>query len=464
MIKISRDRLIQLVLDYKEVFYTLIDYLDSKSTNNEIPQYLYIQEYNRIIVTSENEKAIRTLSLESLHKNGIIAHLDNQTGTLTLQSFVIEMIRFIDKKRIRELSQVDFELIRKTMQDLCEKFDNRLTISPTHSDYDEARITLFETIDNTLSRIQQNIEALTANTDDLGARYDDIDKQGFNSTDSMKLLDDAGNLYERFIQPCLEFLSPSIGMKQGQNTFTHSMERLSELHVNRGEPEIGERLRYKLTAIRSFYKDISEIEKRVKRYYRSLSEERLRYNAIEKAYNKLLESVTELRHGKLRGIRLPGNAEVFQDSTVFTGLKRQLNNQEGRLNWYDDNNALRLDEWITSALDKEVVTEDVTLIAVENTTDITEERYHMIMKLCMAKKWPPSDEDFVAYCHRWLSNELEDYHLRDLLVAYQYAHSLQKMMKRLNFKLKKKSIIFNNTFFTYLDCELREEDKLENAA
>lgn len=248
--KISRDKILNLILDHKQAFYALLDYVSQNGGAVDIPQPLYLQQYNDVILTSKDESAKRILTLDNLSENGIIVNLDNQANTLTLQTFVIDMLRFIDTSRIRELSQADFEGMRQQFQLLCDRFEHQLNISPGLDEYDEWRLMLLELINTTLSKIQQNVEGLSSNVNGLGKRYEQLDTDGHNTGDSGKLLEDATKLYERFIKPCHEFLSPSIGLKDGKKSFTASMERLAGLHDKRGHPEIGARIQYKLTADR----------------------------------------------------------------------------------------------------------------------------------------------------------------------------------------------------------------------
>lgn len=460
--KVDRATIIQTALNYKQVFYKLIDYLDSSPGSSEILQSLYINLYQKYVVSSGDEMAIRVLSLESLQKNGLVIHSDNQAGTLTLQSFIIEMYRFIDKKRIRELSHADFELIRKNLQTLCRDFENSLSISPGHDKYDEALITLFDTIDTALTRIKLNVESLTANADAIGARYKAMDNSAFRSVDSLTLHDDSEKLYKRFIIPCLEFLSPNTPMKpavgsaEPQLTLTKSMERLSELHIRRGESFIGERIQYKLTAIRSFYKDISKIEKRVQRYFRTLSDERHRYNAIEDAFNALMGDIEELRHGKLKNTQLATDADSITRHESFTGLKKHSLAGCWKINWYDEvNNSNLIEEWVTSMVDNyKDISPRSEIKQLKPVTSPENERKIHVFRMLHNKSWPDELDNIYIHCHEWLKNELDDYELSDLLAAYEFCSSISAIETRLKHHFIKSRIEYGGYVLNYHDAAL----------
>ncbi len=454
--RVSRDRILQAMLKHKAAFYTLLDYVQAQGGSAEIPQGLYIQQYYKHIVGSEDAFAIRVLTLDSLYKNGIIVHLDMQAGTLTLQSFVIDLLRFIDTSRVRELSAADFEHMREQFQSQCAAMEDKLTLAG-HPDYEEAKVTLFDLIDQTLSKIQQNVEGLTAQVNKLGERYEHLDHQGFNAADSQQLLDDASKLYERFISPCNAFLSPSMIMRDGKKSFTQSMRRLYEVHEHRGESYTGFRIRYKLTAIRSYYKDIADMQRRVQRYTQTLAAERGRYNAIEKSYNQLMDAVVDLRHGKLRGTKLATDAAVFQQNVSFLGLKKRLVSNESRLNWYNVNHVQRLDEWLQSISVDESKHENNNLQPIPEDFDIKEQRRQDIMRLCIQRPWPDASGDVIAELHVWLAEILEDHTLFDTLVAYQYTASLPKLASRMRALKQRKRVDDGRYYFVYLCLSLTVE-------
>ncbi len=456
--RVSRDLILGLVLKHRKAFYALLDYVSMHGGMAEIPQGLYLQQYRDVIVASGDDYAIRVLTLENLHKNGLIVHLDMQASTLTLQSFLVEMLRFIDTSRIRELSQADFENMRSQFQALGSRFEDDLTIQPGLADYDEARVMLFELIDTTLSKIQQNVEGLIANVSGLATRYDKLDAQGHNTGASRKLLEDAVTLYERFIKPCHEFLSPSLGMQGGKKTFTHSMEHLAHLHDRQGHPEVGMRIQYKQAAIRSYYKDIAELESRVQRYSRSLAEERKRYKSIESVYNQLVGAVSELRHGKLRGTKLSANAAVFSNSGYLQGFKRQYSTHEPRLNWYEAPNKIRLDEWIVSLDSSTLPDQRAELAPLFNTIDVAKERREDILKLCVQRDWPESTADVVAELNRWLAIELNNFSLMDTLVAYQCSMSLPQLKQNMYFSREKRRVDDGKYYFEYLVVRLNRPE------
>jgi hypothetical protein len=116
--RIDRAILIQHILKHRKAFEALLDYSAMNGGIGEIPQGLYIQQYRDVILVEGDDRDRRFLTMEMLYENGLFVHLDNQAGTLTMQSFLVEMLRFIDTSRIRELSHYDFENIRGQFQDL----------------------------------------------------------------------------------------------------------------------------------------------------------------------------------------------------------------------------------------------------------------------------------------------------------------------------------------------------------
>lgn len=452
--RIDRAILIKHILKHRKAFEALLDYTTLKGGAGEIPQGLYIQQYRDVILVEGDDMDRRLLAMETLHENGLFVHLDKQADTLTMQSFLVEMLRFIDTSRIRELSHYDFENIRGQFQDICQRFESDLSITPGDKDYEEAKVTLFELVDNTLSKIQQNVEALDSKANSIGARYDKLDKEGHTTPDTRRLLEDSVALYERFIKPCHEFLSPSIGMKEGKKTFTASMERLASVHMNRGHPDIGLRIQYKMTAIRSYYKNIARIENRVQRYHRSLAIERLRYAAIETAYNDLLNDVIKLRHGKLKGTKLPTNSAIFISRGYLTGFKRHNAAQEQRIDWYDHDNAAILNEWVESIQSDDQNHDQRKPEPLPSLRDMNKERREWIIKLCISREWPSETKDIVQDIDSWLPLAVSDYTLLDFLAAYQCCMSLERLKKTFQFTRERKRIERGRYYFEYLVTRL----------
>ena len=437
--RVSRDKIIQTMLAHKPAFYALVDYVQHQGGSAEIPQKLYIDAYHQHIVASGDDYAIRVLSLDALSKNGIIVHLDHQAGTLTLQSFVMELLRFLDTSRVRELSQQDFEQMRDQFQRLAQVMEAMPTLQGL-PDYDETKITLFELIDQTLSKIQQNVEGLSAQVNRLGVRYEALDKAVEGQTESLRLLDDATRLYERFIRPCNAFLSPKIDSAGDQISFTQSMTRLYELHEKRGESYTGFRIRYKLTAIRSYYKDIALMQQRVRRYTQTLASERKRYNAIEKAYKALEDAVVELRHGKLRGTKLSSYHDIFRSTHSLSGLKKRQVIQDAKLNWYEVDQQARLNEWLATVDLQQDIVPDLKPLVIP--VDVDEQRRAELMRLCIERQWPESSDDLIEDVHNWLYESIDDHKLLDTLIAYQSLTTLPGLSRRL--KPQKQRVAIND--------------------
>ena len=451
--RIARELIIGKLLQHKEAFYPLLDYIADHRGAYEVPQSLYLREYRRRILPAGDDQAMRMLTLESLHENGIFFHLDNQMGSATLHAWLVDMLRFTDTSRMRELSNADFENLRAQFQRALDKFE-ALPITPGASDYEDEKVTLFELIDTTLSRIQTNVEALAANASRLGRDFDQLDAEGHSSSDSRRLLESAAQLYERFIKPCLEFLSPSLGLRNEKKTFTESMEGLAGLHERAGADDIAYRLLFKMTAIRSYFKDIAEIEKQVQRYHRSLEEERRRYRAIEAGYNELVDAVLALRHGKLRHTQLPASHPVFSRDPTFQGLHTHGGKYAQKLNWYDSPNRIWLEEWVEAIGRGAAHAEVAGVQPLPAKLDVARERREQITRLCMTRAIDLPCTDIVRDFHCWLPTMVDDYALPDLVVAYQAFMGLSEMTARLTWSRSRAQVDDGHYSFDYLVASL----------
>jgi len=111
--KLHRDLLISLILSNQNSFFGILDYIDQNDGSNEFPEHLYHRIYNNEICHCPDDKARVYLTISSLTQNGIFIHNDKNTGMITIEKVILDLLRFLDVKRARELTRFDFEQLRK---------------------------------------------------------------------------------------------------------------------------------------------------------------------------------------------------------------------------------------------------------------------------------------------------------------------------------------------------------------
>ena len=67
--KIQKASLLIKILEYKDVFFTLLDYVNDNDNSNDVPEIIYLQLYNKYIAKNDDAEASQWLTLESLTQN-----------------------------------------------------------------------------------------------------------------------------------------------------------------------------------------------------------------------------------------------------------------------------------------------------------------------------------------------------------------------------------------------------------
>ena len=285
--KIQKASLLIKILEYKDVFFTLLDYVNDNDNSNDVPEIIYLQLYNQFIAKNDDSEASQWLTLESLTENDIFVHNDKNAGTITLQAFLIETLRFIDIERAKELSSTDFEKIREQFQSIWESVNSCSGIGSDH--YHELMANFNELLTTTLSKVKRNVEVLAIQADDIASKFD-LRHDHTTSYNANDLYQKLSSLFEKYVYPSLEFTNPKMEMSGfGKLTFVQVIDEFTQYHSK--APKVASQIGYKKTAVTSFYKDIKRVLEKLERYYRFVEIHRSNYLSIDKAFNHLGQEV-----------------------------------------------------------------------------------------------------------------------------------------------------------------------------
>lgn len=450
MHKYDRKAILQVMLKYDTAFNNLIDYVARHKTIIDIPTNIYLQQYQDIIVASGDDLAVRLLSFDSLLASNFISYSDSKEGVFSLLPFLVDMFTFIDTARIRELSQADFEKIRSEFERFALMIGTDVDISPGDLQYDDQMVCLFELINESREKIRKNIEGLSASVNGLKKRYDRIDDgTEFSSTEVHSLLSESMKLYERYIRPCHEFLSPSVSMRNSALTFTQSFEKLILSHEEANHNKHAGKLNSYRTSIRSYYKDIAELDSIIRKYNLSLESDRKKYKSIEKAYTDLLNEVKTLRHGKSKNFKLRADAECFAKRDYLVGLSKNSVLTTSKINWYQDTAKSHVNEWLGSISSTPAKASSVK-VEYLHPPEPEDDRKIEIMMLMIQKTWDEPFDDLHTHIAAWLKAEVEDFNLSDLLPAIHSANDIERIAKNITYHPEIKSITDDTYFLDYI--------------
>lgn len=415
--RLNRDVIIRTILDYQESFLRLLDYVNTHNGTLEVPVNFYLRMYNEIICPksdlNKDPNAIQHLSIESLVENGIFLRHNKKNGTIVLENIVVDVLRFIDIKRSRELTRNDFEQMRAQLE---QAVTSVLKTSIDSQDYNDAMVTFYESHNAVHSKIRENVERLQVKVDKIGADYKKH-YTGKNKQSVLTLFDSITEIYHRYVLPCFEFLNET-NLVEKRN-FAEAVNVLIEWHENQGAYTVASSIQFSKTSVASYYKDISEWERKLKQYSTELESDRKNFIAFEAAFTSLMDNIKELRHGKQRGFKLSPNSDFFKNFSVFDGIENQKMKYQAKLSWETGRTIRRFKEYLFYIEEKELSQKSkVSLTTMLPSTDVHEDRKIIIAKIVSSLS-VDSIDDVHNFIHQTLMDKMPDYSLIDALYGLE---------------------------------------------
>jgi len=455
--RLQRDVLIASMLRYQDAFLSLLDYINQRDNDGAfaVPSQLYYQQYNRTITprakANDDLNAIKHLSMDSLLANGVFLKNEKQSGMLVMQSVIVDLLRFIDVKRARELTRKDFELMRANLEESVRQVIGSQVGS---DDYRDAMLSYHEVMNGIHSKIKENAERLGVKVDELATEYKALNSDAPDALINVNTLyDKVNHLYSRYVLPCFEFLNATPLV--AKDTFSDAVDAIIDWHDALGNEHAttAQKIGFAKTAISSYYKDVSEFERKLKQYSNSLESDRRSFIAIEAAYTRLMDSIEERRHGLSRGFKLSSDSLVFNHFSSLDGLLTQR--FKPKLRWEDARTVRRLKEYLNYLESVDERATEKSLKPVPANISLESDRQEQIGKQVLKIELPDKTMDVHYELHSILSKELDDYSLMDLLYALESFIPLN-MEKITWFEADAKRVDDGTYYLTYLPIQWGE--------
>lgn len=413
--KVNRDVLITAIIKQQDAFFQLLDYIDNHDGSLEIPESLYINLYNRLICSDPDDRIHYQLSESSLIENGIFIHNDKHTGKITVERIIVDLLRFLDIKRTKELTHADFEHMRARLVSACEYVQSQPAGSQSYVD---AMSNFNLLVSEIHSKIKENVNGLINQVDNIALDYKNYDA-GNSSVSVFDLYERVSTLYNRYVIPCYEFINPKMEMIRTQ-TFSKSMDRLIAYHATDVDRlDVANIIQFRKTAITSYYKDIAALARKLEQFSNHLEKDRVYFLAIEGAYSNLIHSIIPLRHGQKRNKYLTSSAEVFSHHTALDGLTNQRAKFSSKFNWHYEKTQLRFKEYLNLLLQKSIKPKVIALKPLSGYFEPEQERQILISRLLSNVKMPEQVEDIHLFIYEILVAKLPDFQLIDILYGIE---------------------------------------------
>lgn len=469
--KIDAGKCIELFIKYKDLMFTLIDDMDSSEANYGINLHLYTSECRKLIkvlesVESADAKRVSfAFDINNLQHNGLIVGVDknHRSNKITFQTFFIDLFRHLDNKRVKSLSNSDYEAIRIDFLALLEIFKS-IPLSHDNSEFTETYETLTQKLTDTLVLIKRNTDSLDGSAKRLSEFIDNVDNESSNSNTNpaIQKLEELANLYERKVIPSVEFLNPNQPI-EGNNTFVRIIREIEDLFAD-NFPKLATYIQYRHSAISSYHKDIKEIQRTLLSYYKRHKRSRDVFNALENVFNKLKTEAYQLHDGRMihNQIPLTDLNSVIVKGNLLRGLKSFSNSFSSKIAWNDDYSVANLKELVR--VHKEKLNQEVSKSKSSSTVrneDLKNTRIKRQRQLKIIELVNSLDVDLVYFdvfdsIHSLLATSIDDYELIDSIHGYRNFIAKQKVKNRLIQSQDKKVIILNSYEHQYWRRSLQD--------
>ncbi len=417
--KLNRKVIITSILEHESTFLKLVDFIDQESNGFlEVREDFYLRLYNDEICKDEHSNTHQHLTIESLEENGVFIHNNRSTGMISISSFLIEMLRYIDINRAKSLTHSDFEDMRKRLVSNAETI-RELLIGTT--EFEDAKHTFNATLSEIHSKIKQNVAGLHNEIERLSSDYKAY-TLGEGEINLLNLYERVTEIQERYVIPCHDFISPHMQMKQTK-TFTQAMESLLvffEDSGSKGSIKLSSQLLNRKVAITSYYKDIDKLRRKLSQYSTTLNQNKDKFLAIESAFDNLMKDVELLRHGKQRGKYLTVLSECISEYHTFDGIPQSKARFSTKFNWSEIQTPVRFGILIEDLETMEINSvKKTSLKAIKMPEKLEQERMVRVDTIFSHSMPKEPVNDIHKYIGETLKTNLKDFHLVDVLYGLE---------------------------------------------
>ena len=469
--KIDAGKCIELFIKYKNLMFTLIDEMDQSEANYGVNLHLYTSECRKLIKlleksdSAEAKRLSYAFDITNLQHNGLIVGVDknHSSNKITFQTFFIDLFRHLDNKRVKSLSNSDYETIRIDFLALLEKFKT-IPLSNDNAEFTETYETLTQKLTDTLVLIKRNTDSLDGSAKRLSEFIDKVDNNSFNanSNPAIQKLEELANLYERKVIPSIEFLNPN-QLIEGNNTFVRIIREIEDLFADKF-PKLATYIQYRHTAISSYHKDIKEIQRTLLSYYKRHKRSRDVFNALENVFNNLKKETYQLHDGKMIHNQIPLSDlnSVIIKGNLVKGLKSFSNSFSSKIAWNNEYAVVDLKELVR--VHKEKLNQDVSepkqSSKVKNddlkNKRLKKQRQLKIIELINGLDTNLAYFDVFDSIHSLLATSIDNYELIDAIHGYRNFIAKEKVKNRLIQSQDKKIVKLSGYKHQYWRRSLQE--------
>lgn len=434
---VNADITLGIILQHKQLFFDLLDHAEAEDGHgaDEFSISYYVRKLSELqkrLPAEARRRVGEALDTANLERCGLLNYMEERDNRLLLKPFVLDMIRHLDRARLKELSDAELNLLREQLNHA-----RSLIIDPTFTwdtedpNYTECIGLVISSVRGAAAKIRQNIDALHGQSVQLAKIVDDAQEAGISRTQQVEVaLNTIFQITERHIKPTLLFLDPQTDWKgRGNDAPMRIIEDMMErFHNRRRHDEFASLNRAYLAMLNSAGR-ISQILQSLDSYLKMHDQQRKLYEGIERRYSALRERVQAMQDGKKK-YRLKSSDEHFDALSSIAGLKDRKSAFTSKINWPSESGTGLLDEFLRVKLDRyryraERPRRETGVAAqVEQSEQNKRQRVALIARVA-SNITLDADRDIYQQIHSYLSEHLEDYEISEIHDAVHFTPGAQ---------------------------------------
>lgn len=467
--KTNAQHTLSILFQHIEIFFNLIDYYNVQSkTISEFQISVYesiLQSYIRkkVADTHDQKRIASALSLDNLKQCNLLAYMNDAKGIFRIQNDLLSVIKNIDSTRLRELGQPDLDIIYaqiKTQYDYFVQQQGHYShYNPEFMEHLDALMTIMQEI---FSKIEHNVRALDGSAKRLSEIVDSHNFEKHSPTEQVKkAFAEITRIYQRNILPTLAFLTEEAMTKDSSAIYL--IRKIREAFSQTTFYEEASAIATIEMRLLSFVEVITQIRRKLHQYVEMNQRQRALYNAIEQHYNELNSLIINQLDSKLTGKTLSSQHEFFHRATIFNQLISWSRSSLTKplIELPSDLNTQEAYEYIRSNLKDVEAFQSKKHIPAKKIIDVREhilkrKRVERIKRL-MHSFHATECDDLYLEIHRYLSDKLDQYSLKDIYDARAFLYKKYTITTT----LKRNTIQYNEHELSYPIKKIVEKNQYE---
>ncbi len=351
--KFNTHTTVKVLFEHSAVMFDCIEQMDLQG-DIFIRESQFISRLRRYlkITPKEQQQRLRiAFKTENLFQCQIIADISAVDGDryLIFQDEVISLFRLCKASLHQELTDSRLQSLLAGLRKVKHELDKLIVFDDLDPDYIEAKDNLLKQLSDIYGLLRKNISSMEKMNQELEDMTAQASRQQEGFSDYRQtMFERVSHIYERRIKPTLSFLNETIRLNDGANLFS-IISDCKEMMDSRGQPDIAQQVFLFSISLTNIAKPINRLADEVERFLKKTRQGILESNAMEAAYQLLLNS-----HQKTQTENMTRKymERSWAEHTAFSiGLKQQNRPRTYRLGHsasyianFHNEVALRLDD------------------------------------------------------------------------------------------------------------------------